>query len=305
MKLSVVLATKNEEANVGLCLESVKKFADEIIVFDEASTDKTVEIVRKFDAKVTNYVNKTNFHETKEKAIEAASGDWILQLDADEIVSPMLAEEIKSVLENHHSEYISKSVLPDVLRRKVKLFSRHQELIRERYNDEQKSHYSQTVYPEVHQRVAYFIPRLNFFLGKALIHAGVYPDGVIRLFKKGIARLPGKSVHELMEVDGDVGWLFNDLEHHESPTFSRYFERFNRYTDLTAEEYQNRKLTTSACTLFRYSFLIPGLYFLKLYFLHRGYKDGIRGFLWSSFSSLHYPIAYFKYWQSVKKYKGH
>ena len=61
---------KTEEANIGKCLESVKGLADEIIVFDEASTDKTVEIAKKYNAKVTNYVNKTNFHETKQKAIE-------------------------------------------------------------------------------------------------------------------------------------------------------------------------------------------------------------------------------------------
>ena len=301
MKLSVVLATKNEEANIGQCLESVKNIADEIIVFDEASTDKTVEIAKKYKAKVINYVNKTNFHETKEKAIEAASGGWILQLDADEVITPALADEMKSVLENRHSEYISEFASPDILRTKVKLFSRHQKLIGERYDDKQKSYYDQVVYPENSPRVAYFIPRLNFFLGKPLIHAGVYPDGVIRFFKKDRARLPGKSVHELMEVDGDIGWLFNDIEHHESPTFSRYFERANRYTDLTAEEFRSKRLSTNVYSLFNYSFLVPGFYFLELYFLHRGYKDGIRGFLWSSFSALHYPIAYFKYWQSVKK----
>ena len=85
-KLSVVLATKNEEVNIVPCLASVKNIADEIIVFDEASTDKTKEIARKMGAKVYNYVHKKNFHETKQKAIEAATGDWILQLDADEQV---------------------------------------------------------------------------------------------------------------------------------------------------------------------------------------------------------------------------
>lgn len=149
--------------------------------------------------------------------------------------------------------------------------------------------------------VAFFLPRLNFFLGKPLIHAGVYPDGVIRLFKKGKARLPGKSVHELMEVDGEVGWLGSDLEHHESPTFSRYLDRANRYTDLTAQEFKSKfKSMTSYWDLFYFSFVKPVTYFLSLYIRHLGFLDGMRGFVWSAFSAFHYPIAYFKYYSSVK-----
>ena len=58
----------------------------------------------------------------------------------------------------------------------------------------------------------------NFFsfLGKPLIHAGVYPDGVIRLIKKGKAYLPAKSVHEQMVIDGEVAWLYSDLLHFDS-----------------------------------------------------------------------------------------
>ena len=254
MKLSVVLATKNEEENIGPCLESVKGLADEIIVFDEASTDKTVDFAKKYNAKVTNYVNKTNFHETKEKAIEAASGDWILQLDADERVTPKLAKEIKEVINMSYKELVARK---PVSKEQEMLFNRHLRLIERREGKLGKP---------TGEVVAFFIPRLNFFLGKPLIHAGVYPDGVIRLFKKGKARLPAKSVHELMEVDGDVGWLFNDLEHHESPTFLRYFERANRYTNLTAEEYKNKKISTNVCSLFNYSFFGSRCLFLQALF---------------------------------------
>jgi hypothetical protein len=149
--------------------------------------------------------------------------------------------------------------------------------------------------------VAFFIPRLNFFLGKPLRHSGAYPDGVIRLFKNGKAKLPGRSVHELMQVDGEIAWLFNNLEHHDSPTFERYLRRADRYTDLKAEEFEKNKIALNYWNLFKYSFLFPGFYFLLLYIRHRGYLDGMRGFLWSTFSALHYPIAYFKYWQNVKK----
>ena len=100
IRLSVVLATRNEEANLAKCLESVRQLADEIVVADEQSTDQTVEIAKKYGAKIISVPHQENFHITKNIAIDAAKGEWILQLDADEIVSPELAKEIISVIKN-------------------------------------------------------------------------------------------------------------------------------------------------------------------------------------------------------------
>ena len=97
-KLSVVMATFNEESNLARCLESVKAIADEIVIVDGESTDKTVGIAKKFKAKVMITGNPINFHINKNKAIDAAKGEWILQLDADEVVSPELSGEILSVI---------------------------------------------------------------------------------------------------------------------------------------------------------------------------------------------------------------
>ena len=87
MKLSIVLAVKNEEKNLGECLESVSKIANEIIIVDEYSTDNTVKIAEKFGAKIYKNKHKKNFHESKELGLEKAKGEWILQLDADERVT--------------------------------------------------------------------------------------------------------------------------------------------------------------------------------------------------------------------------
>ncbi|MDO8657997.1 MAG: glycosyltransferase family 2 protein [Candidatus Levybacteria bacterium] len=95
-KLSVVLATFNEEKNLPACLDSVKNLADEIVVADGTSTDKTVEIARRYGAKVIVTENLPNFHINKQKAIDLATKDWILQLDADERVSEELRNEITS-----------------------------------------------------------------------------------------------------------------------------------------------------------------------------------------------------------------
>ena len=82
MRLSVVLAVFNEEDVLGKCLESVKGLADEIVIVDGGSTDKTVEIAKSFGAKVLVTDNPPVFHINKQKAVDRANGDWILQLDA-------------------------------------------------------------------------------------------------------------------------------------------------------------------------------------------------------------------------------
>ena len=100
-KLSVVLATFNEEKNLRRCLDSVKDIASEIVIVDGTSKDKTVEIARSYGAKVTVTTNPPIFHINKQKAIDKATGDWILQLDADEVVSSELASEIKEIMEKN------------------------------------------------------------------------------------------------------------------------------------------------------------------------------------------------------------
>jgi glycosyltransferase involved in cell wall biosynthesis len=273
-KLSIVLAVRNEEGNLARCLDSVKGIADEIVVVDEHSTDKTVEIAKKFGAKVFLEPHHDLFHITKQIALEKATGDWILQLDADEVVTPELATDIKSVLEGNYQV------------RHNDLFERHQMLIEKRDGPIGK---------KTGEVVGYFIPRRNIFLGKPLIHAGVYPDGVIRLVKNGKARFPQKSVHEQIELDGEVAWLSGDLMHYDSPTLRRYLVRFNRYTDLQAAELKASNLPKSFWNFLVYIFFKPLFTFFNLYFRHLGLVDGGAGFLWSFFSAMHFPIAYFKY----------
>lgn len=99
IKLSVALAVYNEADNLGACLETVHGLADEIVIVDGSSTDNTAEIAAKYGAKVIKEVNRTNFHINKQIAIDACQGTWVLQLDADERLSSMLAKEIHAIKE--------------------------------------------------------------------------------------------------------------------------------------------------------------------------------------------------------------
>jgi glycosyltransferase involved in cell wall biosynthesis len=98
--ISVVLATFNEEKNLADCLHSVVEFADEIVIVDGTSTDKTVEVAKQFGAKIHITDNPPIFHINKQKAIDLATKDWILQLDADERVTVELTQEIKKSIQN-------------------------------------------------------------------------------------------------------------------------------------------------------------------------------------------------------------
>jgi glycosyltransferase involved in cell wall biosynthesis len=94
--LSVAIITKNEEANLPRTLASVQ-FADEIVVLDSASTDRTVEIARAFNATVYDEPWQ-GFAGSKNSAIAKCHGDWILSLDADEELTPELQRQIQVLL---------------------------------------------------------------------------------------------------------------------------------------------------------------------------------------------------------------
>jgi glycosyltransferase involved in cell wall biosynthesis len=96
--LSVAIITFNEEVNIRRTLESVK-WAHEIVIVDSGSTDRTCAIARQYGAKI--FVEEwKGFAAQKNSALDKCTGDWILSLDADEEVSPRLAEEINVVLED-------------------------------------------------------------------------------------------------------------------------------------------------------------------------------------------------------------
>ncbi len=280
--LSVVLATRNEEKNIKECLESVKDIADEIVIVDEGSEDRTVEIAKLFGAKIISVEHSPIFHTTKQKALEEANGDWILQLDADERVTPELAAEIKKIIRMNDNE-IEK--YQETLKNR-KLFLRHQRLLEERDG---------RIGTKEGDYAGFFIPRLNYFLGKYLRHGGVYPDGVIRLVKKGKARFPAKSVHEQMTIDGRVGWLQNDLIHMADPTFKRYLQRNNYYIGLIVDEMRKDRLSKNLWQFINYVLFKPGWWFFLTQVRHKGILDGFQGIVFSFFSALRFSRAYLRY----------
>lgn len=99
MTLSVIIITKNEAHNIGDCLDSVA-FADECIVVDSGSTDDTCAIARARGARVLQTDDWPGFGPQKNRALELATKTWVLSIDADERVTPELAQEIQAVIQD-------------------------------------------------------------------------------------------------------------------------------------------------------------------------------------------------------------
>jgi glycosyltransferase involved in cell wall biosynthesis len=98
--LSVVVSAYNEQASLGRCLSSVS-FADEIIIVDNESQDRTVEIAKKFTKKIYSRKNFLMLNTNKNYGFEKATCDWILNLDADEEIPKELAQEIKTLIQTN------------------------------------------------------------------------------------------------------------------------------------------------------------------------------------------------------------
>lgn len=111
-KLSVVISAYNEERKIEDCLKSVKDLADEIIVIDNSSTDKTAEIARKYTSKVFKRENNLMLNVNKNFGFSKATGDWILNLDADERATTSLCDEIKEQISKIKDENVNGYYIP-------------------------------------------------------------------------------------------------------------------------------------------------------------------------------------------------
>ena len=97
VKVSATIITMNEEDHIEACLASARQVADEIIVLDSGSSDRTVEIAQKY-ADIVEVTDWPGFGIQKQRALEKATGDWVLSIDADERITPQLAQEINHTL---------------------------------------------------------------------------------------------------------------------------------------------------------------------------------------------------------------
>ena len=141
----------------------------------------------------------------------------------------------------------------------------------------------------------------NYFLGKKMKHSGLNKERHIRLVRTGQAHYEGGLVHEGLKVDGTIGKLEAPICHYSYPTLDLYFRKFNRYTTLAAQQMHKngRKFN-----LWFVLITIP-FEFIKRYLLKLGFLDGMRGFIWASFSSFYVFVKYIKLWHLQQKKRSY
>lgn len=173
--LSVVIITLNEEANIGPCLESVS-WADEIVVLDSGSEDRTLDICREYTDKVFSRP-WAGYAAQRNAAHDLATGDWILSLDADERVTPELAAEIREIMDHPRAEVVGWN-LP------YKVY----------FGDKWLRHGG--FYPEKHLRL---FRRGQGIYGDRAVHEALKVDGPTRTLKGHIEHYTYRSVSDYLE----------------------------------------------------------------------------------------------------------
>ncbi|WP_312519302.1 glycosyltransferase [Anaerospora sp.] len=109
-KISLCMIVKNEEINLTRCLASIKGFVDEIIIVDTGSTDLTIKVAEDNGAVVIPFLWQDDFSAARNASLEAASGDWILFLDADEALEPESGQILRQVIAGEEEGFFIKII---------------------------------------------------------------------------------------------------------------------------------------------------------------------------------------------------
>jgi hypothetical protein len=266
LPVSVIIPVRNEARNLPLCLQSLGEVG-EVYVIDSGSIDDTPAIARSFNATVVQFDYRGGWPKKRQWAIDMLSlaYDWILLLDADEVLTPELAEEIRQAIQNPRYEgyYIALRVyfLGRLLRHggagfnKLSLFRR----------------------------------------GKGRFECRL---------KQQDASMGDMEVHEHIVVQGQTGRLQNALVHHNVESLSHYIRKHDEYSNWEAEvwlqgkgscgdlppsllgtEAQRRRWLKRSCLGLPGS---PLLFFLYRYLFRMGFLDGVPGLIYCAFQGIQF-----------------
>ena len=196
----------------------VRDGQSEIIVVDSGSTDRTVEIAKSFGAHVFIEPWK-GFAAQKNSAMEKGSGDWVLQLDADESLEPGLAGELYAAVHGRIADDFKENDSFATIERIIEM-------------EETGKTGATGGQSDV---VGFYIPRKNFFLGRWIKHGGFYPDPKLRLIRRGAGKFEEYGSHPTIKVKGPTGQLKHALIHKAYPTLRGYIDHMNSYSSSGAE----------------------------------------------------------------------
>ena len=234
IKISAVAICKNEEVDLPGFLSCLQPWVSEIVIVDDGSTDRTLEILDRAGEKV-KVVHRTldeegGFSAQRNAGIEAATGEWLLHLDIDERITPELAEEIQNVV-----------------------------------SDTTKNGFKYR--------------RLNYFLHHPMRYGGWQFWNRPQFARKGRHHFIN-AIHEECVIEGGedkIGQLDNPVHHFIDDGYVERVKKNMQYMQLSGKQILARGIKVSW-----YHLLLHPLYrSLQSYFLHQGWREGTRGFLFA------------------------
>jgi glycosyltransferase involved in cell wall biosynthesis len=264
LPVTVIIPVRNEARNLPRCLESLRDVG-EVFVIDSQSTDETCAIAESFGAKVVQFHYQGGWPKKRQWAMDTfpIAYDWILLLDADEVVTPELAREIRQAIRN-----------PEVTGYRICL---------------------QLYFlgKRLQQCDASFWKLSLFRKGRARFECRL---------KDQDASMADMEVHEHVVADGPTAELRNPLVHHNVESLSRYIQKHDEYSnwearvlsraDESSEEMRASLFGTQAQRrrwLKRKLYRLPGspvLLFLYRYVFRLGFLDGVPGLIYCTFQAV-------------------
>jgi glycosyltransferase involved in cell wall biosynthesis len=263
--VSVIIPAKNEARNLPRCLESVRNFVD-VHVIDSGSTDETCQIANSYGAEVVQFRYRGGWPKKRQWAMDQLpfACDWILLLDADEVMTPDLEREIRGAISNPERDGYYIPLQMHFLGRQL------------RHSD------------------AKFWKLSLFRRGRARFECRL---------KDQDASMADMEVHEHVICDGSVGELRNPLTHCNVESLERFIQKHNEYSNWEAQVWSNSVAGEGIEPDFwgtqaqrrrwlRQKFLfVPGfpvLFFVYKYFLRLGLLDGIPGLIYCGMQSVQF-----------------
>jgi glycosyltransferase involved in cell wall biosynthesis len=245
LPISVTMISGAEAHRIGRALESVAGWTSEIIVvLNEEVADGTDRIAEGFGAKI--YRERWKGHiAQKNSAAEKATGEWVLGLDSDEVVSAELRNEIRSLLSQESAASLA---------------------------------------------AAYSMPRMSWFCGRWIRHGDWYPDRQTRLWRRGRAKWGGIDPHDRLMVEGPVGRLGANLEHHSTDSINARLQKIIPFSDEFVAQREGQREIPGMMQLA----LRPAWRFTRAYILKAGFLDGWQGFYIASHTAFSTLVRYAK-----------
>ena len=264
LPVSVIIPVRNEARNLPRCLEALRGVG-EVYVVDSNSSDNTSDIAQSFGAKVIQFDYRGGWPKKRQWAMDSLrfAYDWILLLDADEVVTPQLADEMRNVIANPQIDgyYLE-----------LRLYFLGREL---RHGDVN-------------------LQKLSLFRrGKGRFECRL---------KDQDTSMCDMEVHEHVVVQGKVEKLNNSLLHHNYESLSRYIQKHDEYSNWEARVLLDHQHTIGALppSLFGNQaqrrrwlkinlFKLPGspvLLFIYRYFVRAGFLDGVPGLIYCTFQAI-------------------